>query len=211
MRLSFTKNLSNAARSFGNDRSRASFVFILLCVLVAVSRVSGDQSTSSKILVLTHVTVVDGQESHAQSDSTVIVDGDRIADVDPRAAIPNGARVINASGKFLIAGLWDMHVHFGKSGEVIFPALISNGVTSVREMGGDGETTIALRERVKRGELLGPRIRTTGLILESPRFIQLVERITGDSFEGKRIGVATADDAKRAVEANVKMGADFLK
>jgi len=78
-------------------------------------------------------------------------------------------------------------------------------------MGGDGETTIALRERVKRGELLGPRIKATGLILESPRFIQLVERVTGDSFAGKRIGVATADDAKRAVEANVKMGADFLK
>jgi len=58
---------------------------------------------------------------------------------------------------------------------------------------------------------LGPRIKTTGLILESPRFIQLVERITGDSFAGKRIGVANAEDAKRAIEANIKMGADFLK
>jgi imidazolonepropionase-like amidohydrolase len=78
-------------------------------------------------------------------------------------------------------------------------------------MGGDGETTIALREKVKRGELLGPRIKTTGLILESPRFIQLLERITGESFTGRRIGVANAEDAKRAVDANVKMGADFLK
>jgi imidazolonepropionase-like amidohydrolase len=59
--------------------------------------------------------------------------------------------------------------------------------------------------------LLGPRIKAAGLILESPRFIQIVERITGESFTGKRIGVANADDARRAVEASVKIGADFLK
>jgi imidazolonepropionase-like amidohydrolase len=203
-------NLSGVALSFRNSYLVALAVLSLYCAFPSLSQTQNRQTTP-QILALTHVTVIDGKGSDARADLTVVIEGDRIVDVGTPAAIPKGARIVNAGGKFLIPGLWDMHVHFGKNGEIIFPALIANGVTSVREMGGDGETTIALRERVKRGELLGPRIKTTGLILESPRFIQLLERITGESFAGKRIGVANAEDAKRAVDANVKMGADFLK
>src|SRR5215471_11391060 len=192
-------------------RTKSPIIIIISLVLVAFTNAQNKQSTTSKVVALTHVTVIDGKGSDANSDMTVVIDGDHIIDVGPRPQIPKGAQVINAAGKFLIPGLWDMHTHLGKAGEVVFSALISNGVTSVREMGGDGEITIALRERVKRGELLGPRIKATGLILENPRFIQLLERITGDSLAGKRIGVGNADDAKRAIEANVKMGADFLK
>src|SRR5262249_15685283 len=143
----------------------------------------------------------------------VVIAGDRIVEIGPsqRVGIPKGAQVINASGRFLIPGLWDMHVHFGEAGEALFPALIANGVTSVREMGGDGARAITLRERVKAGSLLGPRIKAAGLILESPWLIQMVERLNGESFTGKRIGVANADDARCAGEAGVNMGADFLK
>ena len=186
-------------------------IIILSLVLVALTYGQSRQSTNSKTIAFTNVTVIDGKGSDVRADITVVIEGDRIIDVGPRSPIPKGAQVINAAGRFLIPGMWDMHTHLGKAGEVVFPALISNGVTSVREMGGDGEATISLRERVKRGELLGPRIKATGLILENPRFIQVLERISGESFTGKRIGVANADDAKRAVEANVKMGADFLK
>lgn len=181
----------------------------LVSLLLAQTR----EPARSKILAFTHVTVIDGTSAEPKPDFTVVIDGHRIIEIGPhqRVRIPKGAQVINSSGKFLIPGLWDMHVHFGKAGEALFPALIANGVTSVREMGGDGERAVALRERVKAGSLLGPRIRAAGLIFESPRFIQIVERITGESFAGKRIGVATPDDARRAVEASVKMGADFLK
>jgi imidazolonepropionase-like amidohydrolase len=167
----------------------------------------------AKPLVLTHVSVIDGTGGDLNPDLTVVIDGDRISDIGPQARvrIPKGALIINASGKFLIPGLWDMHVHFGENGEEHFPALIANGVTSVRQMGGDGDRAIALRERVTAGSVFGPRIKATGLILESPRFVQIVQKITGESFAGKRIGVANAEDARSAVEANVKMGADFLK
>jgi len=209
MRLSFKIDPGSVGWSLRNSYLAAFAVLSLCCALLSLSQAQNRQTTP--LLALTHVTVIDGKGSDARADLTVVIEGDRIVDVGTRAAIPKGAQIVNAGGKFLIPGLCDMHVHFGKTGEAIFPALIANGVTSVREMGGDGETTIALREKVKRGELLGPRIKTTGLILESPRFIQLLERITGESFAGKRIGVANADDAKRAIEANVKMGADFLK
>lgn len=169
------------------------------------------ETTRSSLLVLTNVSVIDVTSAEVKPDLTVVIDGDRISEIGLRVRIPKGARVINASGKYLIPGLWDMHVHFGDAGEVLFPALIANGVTSVRQMGGDGEKALALRDRVKAGSLLGPRIKAAGLILESHRFIQTLERITRESYAGKRIGVANADDARRAVEANIKMGVDFLK
>jgi hypothetical protein len=104
-----------------------------------------------------------------------------------------------------------MHVHFHKAGEAILPPLLANGVTSIREMGGDGEQPLSLSKRVKSGSLLGPRIKNAGPILESPQFIQLIERIGGESMAGKRLGVANASDARRAIETAVKWDADFLK
>lgn len=188
-------------------------LFSLALVMVSLLLAQNRESAPSRILVFTDVTVIDVTGGAAKSGLTVVISGDRIIEIGPprQVRIPQGAQIINARGKFLIPGLWDMHVHVGTAGEALFPALIANGITSVREMGGQGEQTLALRDRVKAGSLLGPRIKATGLILESPRFIQIVERITGDSFTGKRIGVAGADEARRAVEANAQMGADFLK
>lgn len=175
--------------------------------------VQSGEAARSVAFAFTHVTVIDATGAEAKPDFTVLISGGRIVEVGPsqRVRLPKDAQVINAGGKFLIPGLWDMHVHLDAGGAALFPALIANGVTSVREMGGSGELALTLREKVKAGSLLGPRINATGLILESPRFIQIVERINGESFTGKRIGVANADDARLAIEANVKMGADFLK
>jgi len=180
---------------------------------VSLLLAQSQETARSRILAFTHVTIIDGSGAAAKPDFTVVFVGDRIVEVGPhqRVRVPEDAQIINAGGKFLIPGLWDMHAHFVEGGAALFPALIANGVTSVREMGGSGEQALALRERVKSGSLLGPRIKATGLILESPRFIQIVERINGESLTGKRIGVANADDARRAIEANVKLGADFLK
>jgi imidazolonepropionase-like amidohydrolase len=185
----------------------------LAVAFVSLLLAQSQETASSRGLAFTHVTVIDGSGAAAKPDFTVVVVGARIDEVGPHqhVRIPEGAQIINANGKFLIPGLWDMHAHFESGGAALFPALIANGVTSVREMGGSGEQALALRERVKSGSLLGPRIKAAGLILESPRFIQFVESLNVGSFTGKRIGVANADDARRAIEANVKMGADFLK
>jgi imidazolonepropionase-like amidohydrolase len=194
---------------------RRLILFVVLAIATALVPLlfAQDRSTPPRTLAFTHVTVIDGTGAEPKPDSTVILEGDRIIEIGPaaRVRIPKHAQVVDARGNFLIPGMWDMHVHFGSAGEAIFPALIANGVTSVREMGGMGELAMALREKVKAGSLLGPRIKAAGLILESPRFIQLVERVTGESFAGKRIGVANSDDAHRAVETCAKLGADFVK
>jgi hypothetical protein len=96
----------------------------------------------AQTLVFSDVSVVDVREGHVLADMTVVISGDRVARVGPGAKveIPPGARVIDGTGRFLIPGLWDMHVHTTTdriTREIIFPLLIAHGVTGIRSMAAD--------------------------------------------------------------------------
>src|SRR6185295_4811771 len=110
--------------------------------------------------------------------TVVAIRNDRIIDVRSSAdaaAIPAGARTIDAAGKFLIPGLWDMHVHtfFGTwvpgGDEVTLPLFIANGVTGVRDMGSDLEPILAARAAIAQGKKLGPRLVIAGPMLDGPK------------------------------------------
>src|ERR1022692_4812459 len=94
---------------------------------------------TNNVIAITHVTVIDCTGAAARPNSTVVVTGGLISAVGPSetVTIPTGARVIDANGKFMIPGLWDMHGHLTDATEDAFPLLIMNGVTGVRDMGGD--------------------------------------------------------------------------
>ena len=92
-------------------------------------------------IVITHVTVIDGNGSAPQPDMTVIITGSRIAAVSPAAQqiFPAGAQIVDGRSRFLIPGLWDMHVHLMRPGrpETYFPLYIANGIIGGRDMGGE--------------------------------------------------------------------------
>ena len=95
--------------------------------------------------VITHATVLNPGTSSVQTNRTVVITGDRITSVSDaeKFQLPKNARVIDATGQYLIPGLWDMHVHsafgdwFPGGRDIILPLFIANGVTGVRDMGGD--------------------------------------------------------------------------
>src|SRR5215467_1806985 len=129
-------------------------VYRLLLLLLITRPASG---APTNLLAFTHATVIDATGARAQSDATVIVTDDRITAVgkstDLRA--PTNAVVVDATGKFLIPGLWDMHVHW--YGKDYLPLFIANGVTGARMMWGVPEHH-AWRKEIERGSLLGPRL-----------------------------------------------------
>jgi hypothetical protein len=140
-------------------------------------------------------------------DQTVIVTGNHITAVGRagRVKVPAGVQVIDATGKFLIPGLWDMHAHALSEGryEWVFPLLIANGVTGVREMGNDlpFERINQIREEILEGKILGPRFGAiTGRILDGP---------------GTKLNVAlevgTAEEARSLVREYKRQGMDFVK
>src|SRR5216683_853883 len=170
---------------------------LLLGAILATVAVAAEPTT----LALTHVTVIDGSGARAQPDLTVVIGGDRITSTGKKVRVPRGARVVNARGKFLIPGLWDMHAHVVGWGKQISPALyVANGVTGIRDMGeGDAETIFAWRKETMAGSLIGPRIVAAGLIVDGPTPYPM------------RITVKNPAEARDAVNSLKKRGADFIK
>lgn len=99
-----------------------------------------------------------------QPGMTVVMSGDRITAVgkDGSVAIPAGATVIDAGGKTLLPGLWDMHVHIQPGDDGLLH--IAAGVTNARDMGNDTITALDLRKKFADGSLIGPRLMLAGLI-----------------------------------------------
>jgi len=93
----------------------------------------GALSLQAQVLVFQHATVIDATGAPAKTDVSVLVRGGLIEKIGPRVDVPADATVIDASGKFLIPGLWDMHVHL-RGMEASFRALLANGITGVRDM-----------------------------------------------------------------------------
>lgn len=151
-------------------------------------------------LVLKNVTVIDATGAPPQKNVSVAIAGGRIAAIQKKISTRKGDRVIDAKGKYLIPGLWDMHIHLGPP-DIFFPLLIANGITGVRDMfsGIPMPTINAWRARPD-----VPRIVAPGFI-DGPPMLS-----TGPPRPGA-IAVATPDQARFAVRALAASGVDFLK
>ena len=150
-------------------------------------------------LVFKNVTVIDMTGKPLQAAMTVVIEGNSITKIGTTAKtkIPKNAQVIDASGKFLIPGLWDMHVHLQE--KTPFPLFIANGVLGVRHMGGNLKQVFEWREAVRLGKLLAPRIVTCGSVVDDKNEPEDV------------ISALTAEEGRKTVSINKNQGADFIK
>ena len=132
------------------------FASLLIVVLQFGLLAHAQQPAPSPILVFTHVTVIDVTGAPARPDMTVVMTEGRIRAIGTTSEIPLSpeAQVVNATGKFVIPGLWDMHVHWYLKDYL--PLFIANGVTGVRLMWGV-PMHHAWRTEIEQGTLLGPR------------------------------------------------------
>ena len=199
---------------------------IRLCVVVAAASpaipllLSGQESRSTRAapttLAITNVTLVDGLDTTRREHVTVLISGSRIVAIGPTrsTSVPRSARRIDGRGLFAVPGLWDMHVHLVHRNELAL--LLAAGVTSVRDMGSEISTVGPWRDSIEAGTLIGPRIRTSGPVLESPSSIAdmlVAQRRLGDSsnIAAWRISVPTPESAAHAVDSVAALGADFIK
>jgi imidazolonepropionase-like amidohydrolase len=110
-----------------------------------------------------HVNLFDSQSGEILKDRSVVVAGNRIVKVGPsdQVAAPAGAEVINAAGKTLLPGLWDMHAHVGDNDGLLN---LAAGVTTVRDLGNDADLLLARRKRIEEGKELGTRVVLAGIM-----------------------------------------------
>jgi len=143
-----------------------------------------------------------------RSGQTVLVVGDRIMTVGAAGSVrlPPGATIADGTGKFLIPGLADMHVHLTAAGEpdgsrrFMIPLLLANGITTVRDMGGYLESLVPLRQEISKGKRIGPQIVFAGPYLDGSPL----------SFEPSFV-VNNPTQANDDVRQLVRRGVDFIK
>jgi imidazolonepropionase-like amidohydrolase len=156
-------------------------------------------------LAITNVTVIDVADGAVRPDQTVLVSGNRIAAVGPAGSTrpAGGARVVDARGKYLIPGLWDMHAHAASKDRVesFFRLLLANGITGFRDPYGSLEVAARVRAAVAAGELPGPaRIVVAGNLVDGPP----------GALPGALIA-STPDEGQRVVDSLHAAGAPFIK
>ena len=171
-------------------------------LLVLTALATPCAAIAQRPIVIEHVSVVDATDSLPRPDQTVVVRGNRIVAVTTSrlARIPAGARRVDGRGRFLIPGLWDMHVHTAiAGGRALLPLYVANGVTGVRDMAGDWPTLVALREAVAHGLVAGPRMVASGPYLE------------GGDVPIPHLLARTPEEGRAGVDSLVRLGVDFVK
>lgn len=156
-------------------------------------------------LAITNVTIVDATGKAPQPAMTVLVENGRIAKLfrTNKARLPANTEIVDGGGKFLIPGLWDMHIHLANqpdqalSRDWSLRLLVAYGVVGVRDMGGDWQMIQQLRQDIASGKTTGPRIIAPGPFIDGPGFVEKP--------------VNTADEARQQVRKLKSSGVDFLK
>jgi imidazolonepropionase-like amidohydrolase/ketosteroid isomerase-like protein len=202
-------------------------------------------ATAQEVTVITGGTLIDGTGAAPLKDAVVVVEGTKITGVGPRGAVrvPTNAREINAAGKFVIPGLMDANVHLVLNMTIEFHAryeeryedlieeaaqvALRNGVTTVFDSWGPLQPLLNVRDRIRRGEVVGSRMFVAGNIvgLSGPLgrdFNPLAETIATKALVQRvnhiyeeNVGPAllwrTPDEIRTEIRKYIARGIDFLK
>lgn len=180
---------------------------LLLILLLAAGGFNPDSRPMASVTAITHVTIIDATGSPPQSDMTVLIDDNRITEIGKAEGLepPADAQTIDATGKFLIPGLWDMHVHALHADRIerIFSEFVANGVLGIRDMGAPQplESIRHWRRRIASGAIVGPRVMAAGPILDGPE----------PMFPNYSLAVSGEAEAHRIVASLKRQGVDFIK
>ena len=153
----------------------------------------------SRPLAFTNANLFDSETAKTIPNTTVLVEGNRVKAVgrDGKVKVPKNAEVMDARGRLLMPGLWDMHVHINANDGLMH---VAAGVTSVRDMANDTDALLALRRKIDAGEEIGPRILMAGIMDGR-----------GPYAGPTKVLVDTEEEARAAVENYARLGYSQVK
>ena len=181
--------------------------------ILAVTFLFISPTTTSAIA---EATIIDGTGDSPKHNTTIVLNGSRIAYLSSDAAnnydliFDTAKNTINLTGKYIIPGLFDMHAHVANirkdsynqsESEYMLRMLLYHGVTTIRNPGGPTEESVALKEHVSKGIIMGPQIFTAGQLLNTPQIpVPFVEK-----------KVQTEQDVRQEVRTQAAEGVDYVK
>ena len=177
-------------------------------ILIFVTLLSACSEPVPSGTAITNVTVIDAVNG-VRENQTVVFDGDEITTIRSSGSDLSVAETIDGTGKFLIPGLWDFHVHLTYDDRFTnsMPALfLSYGITSVRDTGGLLHKVLPVVEKMRAPHAVAPRVFFAGPLLDG-------NFVVYDGESRPEIGVqnATPDDARKMIRDLKVQGVDFIK
>ena len=182
-------------------------ILVLLCLAQATT--AADSPPEPADLLIRSATIIDVRDGNLIPDRSIAIRGREIVAVGPGdvGRRYSAARIVDAAHRYVMPGLWDMHVHFGGGTELVaenqalLPLYVAHGVTTVRDAAADlSGHVLAWRRAIAEGALLGPTIFTSGPKLEGYR----------PSWRGT-LEVGTPEEVVSALERLQAMHVDFVK
>ena len=183
--------------------------FLFLFAAASVSSVGGQTlNSSTTVIVIEGGTLIDGTGQPPATGTTILIEGNRIREIGKQGEIttPANAHIIDASGKFILPGLIDAHVHYRYPW--IHRLYLANGVTTVRDMGSQVERVLTLRQELEVGNILGPRMFVSGIAINpgsvkamgvsTPR--ELAQKLVEAGVDGIKVTGYTPSELEEVVE-----------
>jgi imidazolonepropionase-like amidohydrolase len=170
-------------------------------LVILAGRVCGQSATGA--LVIRHGTLVDVRAGKEVPNSVIVIRGERIEQVAPegKVEIPQSAQIVDARGGWIVPGLIDSHAHAGDYAGDPLKLYLANGVTTIRNPGGNVTALRLTREKLESGKMLGPRLYFSGNILDGNPPVSA----------GGSLLVDTPERARSAVNFLADQGVDFVK
>ncbi len=201
------KTLSQAegAKRFGKGIVRFIFASNLLALFSLSLLGKTSQTPRTQPIVFQNVTIIDLVRGQPIPNMTIVLVGNRISSVSKTPQTPQtpkDAHVVDAAGKFMIPGLWDMHSHSLDRWAWSSLLNIANGVTGIRDPGAimPAAEIIKLREDIEKGRVFGPRVVASGRQFDgSPK------------SRASYIETNTADEIRNEIKKRKEIGMDFIK
>lgn len=162
---------------------------------------------TTRPVVITNASLIDGARGAFATGATVVLRDGRIAEIGDRTlAVPSGATVIDARGRYLLPGLIDAHTHVASLAAA--RRALESGVTTIRSASVGAYQDVALREAVRQGAIAGPDVVAAGVFVTP----ELGETILADPRLAKLAGGVTSEAALRElVRINLDRGVDVIK
>jgi len=187
-------------------------------VLIAAVAAMPAGAVAQGSVLIRNVTVIPmtAGSGPAARQSVIIRDG-RIAEIGPlpQVRVPDGATVVDGTGKYLIPGLFEMHAHTSKTRASALGLYVVHGVTTIRDQGSEHAEVLRWRREIRDGARVGPRMLVAGPYLESLSNIQRMRRDPPESrvepFERARIPIGSPADARRVIDSLAALEIDHFK
>jgi len=160
--------------------------------------------TPAKRIVLRNANVIDVKTGKVLSGTSLVIERDRISALGKNIKRQLGDSIVDATGKYIIPGLWDMHTHALGKYKMAFPLLLANGVTGIRNMHTTANDPMQFLASIRKGlndkTILGPRLVANGQIVDGEPAYWPATFIVHDAAE-----------ARIAVDSLIRGGGDFIK